>query len=685
MNDSAPGNALQDATTMMTLLESWVQRQWLREIDLGLTRFLWQECLDASPELLLAIALSSHQLGRGHVCLDLEATLDDPYMALSLPPEQAENSSLDRVIMPAELLSGWTVADWTDNIRHADLVNDGSGQSPLVLDGKRLYLRRYWRHERSVEASIEQLLGQNSPIDPSLLPDLAQRLSTLFPRGDRHPATDWQKIACALAVRSGFSIITGGPGTGKTTTVVKLLALLQGLALNQQPPRPLRIRLTAPTGKAAARLKDAIAGAIDRLPATLLAENGLRAAIPTEAITLHQLLGTRPNTRQFKHNARTPLALDLLVVDEASMVDLEMMAALLAALPTQARLILLGDKDQLASVEAGSVLGQLCRRAQAGHFTRETVDWLQAMSSETVSASLMDDRGGALDQQVVMLRDSHRFKSHSGISQLAAAVNAGDTSLIEQVWQQGYSDLSNLCLMDFDDAEFEALILGTRRDDDSNPCTKGYGHYLAVIHAQHPTLDASKTEMDAWANRVLECYGQFQILCALRKGLCGVEAINQRVADILHRQGRIQATTTWYEGRPVLVTKNDYRLGLMNGDIGITLNYPHVDKLTGTRRWVTRVAFPKTDGSNGIHWILPSRLLAVETVFALTVHKSQGSEFDHCALILPPTRNPVLTRELAYTAITRARHYFTLITLGNPAILHDAAQRTVLRSGGLFS
>ena len=187
-----------------------------------------------------------------------------------------------------------------------------------------------------------------------------------------------------------------------------------------------------------------------------------------------------------------------------------------------------------------------------------------------------------------------------------------------------------------------------------------------------------------WAIEVLAAHSQFQVLCALRNGPFGVTGLNQRISDVLDKQGLIQAKSAWYEGRPVLVTKNDYRLGLMNGDIGIALSYPQLDKQSGQLNWVLRVAFPKSDGSKGIHWILPSRLLSIETVFALTVHKSQGSEFAHCALILPPKRNPVLTRELVYTGITRAKQWFTLISVGNPEMINDASKREVVRSGGLF-
>ena len=672
-------NPLTDAATLMELLNAWVQRQWLRELDYALTRFLWLEAPDASPELLLAIALTSHQLGRGHVCLDLKATLDDPYFVLSLPPEQRRDKDFDVVTLPSEVLTGLSLANWISKIKHPDLVNEGIGQSPLVLDGARLYLRRYWHYERSVESALEQRLNLSTSICQSLPHvDCQNTLTALFPT-DTHSSTNWQKIACALAARSAFCVITGGPGTGKTTTVVKLLALLQVIALNQDQMRPLRIRLAAPTGKAAARLKESIADKIKDLPDAIGLQTGLREAIPTEVITLHRLLGTRPNTRHFKHHARNPLALDVLVVDEASMVDLEMMSALLSALPEHARLILLGDKDQLASVEAGSVLGQLCSRAKDANFTSETAAWINAVTGETLDAELINANGLALDQHIVMLRESYRFTAKSGIGQLAAAVNAGDAAQINHVLQRGYADLLRQSLKTLEDTAFTTLVLGQ-----ANHPALGYAHYLAVIKAQRPAIHAPKSDFDSWANTVLAAHSQFQILSALRNGAYGVEGLNLHVLSILKKAQLVHATTSWYEGRPVLVTRNDYSLGLMNGDIGITLNFPQRDKQTGQLVWVLRVAFPKGDGKNGIHWILPSRLQSVETVFALTVHKSQGSEFAHVALILPPTLNPVLTREWVYTGITRAKTFFSLVSVGNDRMIHQASHRTVLRSGGLF-
>lgn len=667
---------------MLDLLESWVTRGWLREVDLALVRFIVAEVPETAPALMLATALVSHQLGRGHVCLDLESTLNDPYIVLSLPPEQNETPDQEAVLQPKDLLAGWSTSDWISCLMNPELVSNGEGTTPLVLIGQRLYLRRYWRYERQVQAAISQRFAESQKIVEQLPEaDFKSTLNDLFPPTDSDK-TDWQKIACALAARSAFSIITGGPGTGKTTTVVRLLALLQSIALNRDAERPLQIRLAAPTGKAAARLKESISGAIDKLPAFVQDNPALKASIPNEVTTLHRLLGTRPDSRMFRHDARNPLPLDVLVIDEGSMVDLEMMAAMLLALPAHARLVLLGDKDQLASVEAGSVLGELCRRAQQGHFLPETAHWIKEMTGNSIDDALIDAGGLPLDQLIVVLRESYRFDAFSGIGQLASAVNAGNTEKIHAVWAHRYADLFRHDLPTLDDGRLESILLGLSREENT---PQGFASYLGVVCSERPEIDADKTDFDIWAANVLKAHGKFQLLCALRNGPFGVSGMNQRIEALLNKHQLIQPTVTWYEGRPVLVTRNDYRLGLMNGDIGIALSYPVRNKASGKLEWSIRVAFPKGDGTAGIHWVLPSRLVSTETVFALTVHKSQGSEFDHCALLLPPEQNPVLTRELVYTGITRGKSWFSMICIGNNLIVEEASSRTVQRSGGLFA
>ena len=673
-----------------TLLRSWADRGWLRALDRVFAGFLHNAAPDADPLLFLAAALASHQLGRGHVCLDLAATLADPRFALSLPPEG--DDATDRPPLPDELLAGVTLADWLEALDHPLLVASGAGNTPLVRVDHRLYLRRYWQYECDVRAAIAARLAAPQPA-----PDgdaFRQALDALFPpRADS--TADWQKLACALVARSAFGIVTGGPGTGKTTTVVRLLALLQSLAISSPASRPLRIRLAAPTGKAAARLNESIASAVAELDlARLPRGEAVRAAIPSEVTTLHRLLGSRPDTRHFRHDAATPLAADVVVVDEASMVDLEMMAALFAALAPHARLVLLGDKDQLASVEAGAVLGELCAHTRDGRYTPATAAWLADAIGGTIEPALIDTDGAPLDQAVAMLRTSYRFTADSGIGRLAEAVNAGDAPAAHAVLAGGYPDLSLARPGGIDDAAWRALILdgaptgfpnaGQGRVIAGKPVAApvGYRHYINRMRAAQPAPDATDAAFDAWAREVLTAYARFQVLCALRRGPWGVEGLNRRIARLLTDEGLLAADHEWYLGRPVLVTRNDYGLGLMNGDVGITLARPR-QAIDVPANWPLRVAFPAADGTGGIRWVLPSRLQAVETVFAMTVHKSQGSEFTHAALLLPDTLNPILTRELVYTGITRAKAWLTLATTGPDRVLEEAIARRVLRASGL--
>ncbi|MBN9696918.1 MAG: exodeoxyribonuclease V subunit alpha [Zoogloea sp.] len=670
--------ALKDRASLLALLDAWAARGWLRSLDAAFARFLAQEAGEAPPLLLLAAALASHQLGRGHACLDLADTLGDPGFALSLPPEgDSLEAEADRPVLPADLLDGLGLAAWMAALADPALVGHGEGDTPLLCIGQRVYLRRYWQYEGAVAAGIALRLG-SADGEPAGMPTerLAVALGALFPPAPGVAGPDWQKLACALAARSAFAIVTGGPGTGKTTTVVRLLAVLQALALGAEGGGALRIRLAAPTGKAAARLNESIAGAVANLDLKALPDgDAVRKVIPTEVTTLHRLLGSRPDSRHFRHHAGNPLGVDVLVVDEASMVDLEMMAALLDALPTGARLVLLGDKDQLASVEAGAVLGELCRRAREGHYSPATVQWLTAVSGARVPEELIDPVGLPLDQAVAMLRHSHRFGVDSGIGQLAAAVNAGAAEKAAALFDAGLPDLSRLSPGEAELA-FRRLVV----DGDPAQGRAGYRHYLHILQTTRPSDEAGPAAFDDWARRVLKAHGSFQLLCALRRGPWGIEGLNPRIAGWLRDAGLIPAAEGWYPGRPVLVTRNDYGLGLMNGDIGITLGLP------GPRGdEVLRVAFPAGDGRDGIRWVLPSRLQAVETVYALTVHKSQGSEFVHAALVLPDTLSPILTRELVYTGITRARSGFTLVDQPASGVLERAIGRQVLRVSGLMT
>lgn len=673
---SSADSYLVDRAAVLELLNHWLELEWIRPIDSALLQLLAKLDPQAEPLVLLAIALTSHQLGHGHICLDLQALLADPETTLLLPPEGQAN---EQHILPSQLLAAVTLHDWQAALQRSSLLQQKGtvAPAPLVLVEERLYLYRYWQYEVSVAQHLVQRIDTVMP----LANDFTQRLTALFKEplvvaGQRQ--TDWQKVACAMAAQGQLTLITGGPGTGKTTTVVRLLALLQQAAL--QDSQALRIQLAAPTGKAAARLTESIGEQVNSLPV----EQAVKDAIPSEVTTLHRLLGSLPGTRHFRHNSSNPLIVDVLVIDEASMIDLEMMHNVLDALPQHARLILLGDKDQLASVEAGSVLGDLCSDAEFAYYTPITQRTLEQLCQERLQADswrVGDPQQHHLAQRTVMLRHSRRFGSESGIGQLARAVNQGDQHSAWQLLTNSSEDTDYLLLSDSNSADFNTLLLGENQPGSQ----AGYAHYLHLLQESRPTPSTPLTDLawQQWASAVLSAFDEFRLLCALREGAFGVSGLNERTSQVLHNKGLIQCKQEWYEGRPVIVTQNDYSLGLMNGDIGIALLLPsNTLSAKGEAEQVLRVAFSKNDGQGGVRFVLPSRLTAVETVFAMTVHKSQGSEFSHTALILPDRLNPVLTKELLYTGITRARSKFTLIE-GQSGVFKSSVLRKVERTSGL--
>ncbi|MBL1263296.1 exodeoxyribonuclease V subunit alpha [Candidatus Methylomicrobium oryzae] len=640
-------------TSVLATIDRWVEAGWLSRLNRAFARFLRELEPHAGDAVLWAGALASHQLDRGEVYLDLESLSRRPGLTLAIPSDEDWASRFEPAQAELSVLEAFGLAQWRSELRNSSLVSTGEGKTPLVLDGSRLYLRRYWQYQRTLDRCIQERL---ETVRSGLPEALRNRIDALFPGSPEQP--DWQKIACVLALRSRFAIITGGPGTGKTTTLTKLLALLIQLMQIEAPgARKPIIHLAAPTGKASARVSESIAKALEQLNV----DDNIKESIPKKAGTLHRLLGSRPDSRRFKHNRHLRLAADIVIVDEASMIDLEMMASLLDALPDNAQLILLGDKDQLASVEAGSVMGDLCRGAENAAYDNDARAWIEKYSGERLPPSTAP--GTNINQQTVMLRHSHRFGEHSGIGRLARAVNAGDsiqaqailndTATFKDLLPQPETDYQRLRARPEPDAadallkKLVAVNTGTNADSKPNP-RQGYGYYLDAIR-NRPANDAAS--YDAWAERVLSAFDAFQVLCALRRGRWGVEEMNRRIEDWLFPK---QAPGLWYEGRPVMITRNDYNLGLMNGDIGIAL-YDPTGKL--------RVAFPTDDplAAAKIRWLSPLRLPDAETAFAITVHKSQGSEFNHVVLALPEAQSPVLTRELIYTGITRAKENFTLL------------------------
>ncbi len=522
-------------------------------------------------------------------------------------------------------------------LREAPAVGAPGEFRPLVLDRDgRLYLYRYWKYERDLAQIILQkaALGLDT-IDRALL---ARGLERLFPgAGDKDAV--WQKAAALAAVRKRICIISGGPGTGKTSTVVKILALL----FEQTRGEPLRVALAAPTGKAAARLRESVGSMKNKLACA----DAIKELIPQKVSTIHRLLGTIPGSVRFRHSEGNPLPCDVVIIDEASMVALPLMAKLAAALTPEARLIILGDRDQLSSVEAGAALGDLCGGGQQEVFSPGFGELFYELSGAGIPTAPPGRELPPLADSLVILKKNYRFPSESGIGAAGQAVNAG----------KGKDALAILKGAAFPDASWrDAPQPDGLRKALRAAVVEGYGAYLAA----------------GTIGEALRLFNSFRLLCALNRGPYGVAGMNDLIEEILAGRGLIDPRQRWYLGRPILITSNDYGLKLFNGDVGIVFPDPG-------QEGKSRVFFPDPDG--GIRSISPVRLPAHETVYAMTIHKSQGSEFDRVHILLPGNDSPLLTRELLYTGITRARNQVDI--WGNEEIFVAASSRRINRKSGL--
>ncbi|SHH78985.1 exodeoxyribonuclease V subunit alpha [Desulfofustis glycolicus] len=486
------------------------------------------------------------------------------------------------------------VAEEDRAVLAASRIVSSGAPAPLVLSGARLYLHRFYHYEKRL-ADILQILAERSAAaeQPALL------LDEWFPATDAQP--DLQREAARMALSGRLTIITGGPGTGKTTTVARIVGLLLVCC-----GASLKITLAAPTGKAAVRLQESLQQHLPGLPLS----KELKEAFPDRAQTVHRLLGVRRHATRFVHTGDNPLPWDVVIVDEASMVDLALMCKLVEALRDGSRLILLGDKDQLSSVESGAVLGDCVR---------------------------------SLPQRVVALQRSYRFQRR--LADFAAAVNDGAAAQAVELIDRPESPVSR------GDENWQLLL------------ETAYGRYLTAV--------ATATSIAAYPE-LFALFARFRVLCALRHGPRGAAGFNERIERLLAGSGMIPAGHGWYPGRPVIITRNDYALGLYNGDIGLCL--PDPQRGGEAAVWFERRGeLPRS--------LLPVQLPALETAWAMTVHKSQGSEFDQVVIVLPEAPNRILSRELLYTAVTRARK--RVILLADDEALTAAIDRPTVRCSGL--
>lgn len=568
----------------------------------------------AEAELVaIAAGLTGHWRDRGHACLPLRSL-----PAYLLSPRLEAPVFLPRA---EELLAALHRSALVCTAETAAAPD--ARPTPLVLDAQdRLYFWRYFQAEQRLASRLREL-AQKPPAALEVA-RVAPLFAQLFPQ----PEGDYQAWAAAACLLRPLWLICGGPGTGKTTTVAKLLAL--ELEARDAPPR---IALAAPTGKAATRLYEALGQQLEKLPIAA----ALREHLPRQARTLHRLLKFEPRRESFGHHARNPVPYELLVVDEASMVDLLLMDALFAALPPQGRIVLLGDKDQLASVETGSVFGDLSAAAIGGGFRSET----RAALAPLLGEKLPPEDPPRLPDTAVELVRSYRFENQPGIGALASAIRQRQS------------------------AAALAVLAEARPDVGIRPHP---GHRADLLAPLETHLEAYLATRDP--GEALEQLGRFRLIAVFRSGPWGVEALNLELERyLLDRYGH-PTGPRFYAKKPILVRANDYENELFNGDLGVVWEEPG-------HSWAF---FP--DGRGGLRRLALAKLPVHDTAWAMTVHQSQGSELDHVLFVLPDKDHPLLGRELLYTGITRARKRVDLV--GTPALIEAAIGRKSERHSGLL-
>lgn len=600
--------------------------------------------------LFIALSVS---LRAGHTCLPLTEIADTQW-ALGFD-EQGQCSHQGYIF--SDLASLHSLLNEIELSQNAN--------QPIVFANDRLYMRRYYEFEQQLDLAINARLIQQTLFS---VDEVAEIVKQLFPyeKGDEQAQTqlqpqpkaqeiDWQKIAVANAINKNFTVIAGGPGTGKTYTVTKLLAALLMLHKNSQnhtDTKPLEIALVAPTGKAAQRLSESIIKAIAGFQGQI--DEDILSIMPTQAKTIHRLLGVIPNSVNFRHNQDNQLSCDVLLIDEVSMVDLPMMTRIFRALKPEAKIILLGDADQLPSVAVGSVLADIAPRPHGG-YSEANFNYLAQVCHVPVaqleqSFASTDLAVNKHHDHLSFLSKSRRFDGEGGIGKLASYVIKGEaTPSWHLLTSSTKSDSSQLTLVDNNLATWLTPLVN---------------QYYRDIAQCNDITDA------------FSLLAKFRILCVTRKGEFGVDAINQWVKDQLVKG--YNADQASYHGMPIMINENDYRLGLFNGDIGLL--------------WRTEdghlMAFFETSELDGVKGskvyktLLPSRLPKYDAVYAMTIHKTQGSEFEHVAIVLPKqAEHQLLSRELLYTGITRAKE--KLIIASNQKTWQFSVQTAIKRYSGL--
>ena len=606
--------------------------------DVHVARRLGRLTREGDDRVLLAVALAVRGVRAGSVCVDL-AEAERLAVADAADESQVEGRA---DVDPSQPLPWPVLGDWRAAIERSPMVavgTDGAADRPVRWVGGRVYLDRYWRHEQVVRREVDgRLAGEPFDVDA---PALAAAVHRQFPdvhRDDAPPGSastvdnSRQRLAATTAALSRLTVLTGGPGTGKTTTIARLLAVLAEVA-----GPGLRVALAAPTGKAAARLQESVAEVVRGMDPV----DRDRVGSPG-ATTIHRLLGWRPgSSTRFRHDADHRLPHDVVVVDETSMVSLPLMARLLEALRPGARLVLVGDPDQLASVEAGAVLGDLVRRARVADGLPDRVRAVAPDDAPRAPQDLAALRGG-----VVRLTETYRYGAQLG--RLAEAIRRGDADAAVAELRAGSGAVE---LVETGDRPTDADMAGVRAD----------------VVATGTALTVAARRGDAPA--ALAALEGHRLLLAHRHGPAGVTHWAAIAAAWVSQAVSPDDGAAWPPGLPLLVTANDRDTGLYNGDTGVVV----ADRAGGTVVAFGDAAEP--------HLVRPHRLPAVQPVHAMTIHRGQGSQFRRVSVVLPPESSPLLTRELLYTAVTRAREHVRVV--GSEAAVRAAVGRPIRRASGL--
>ena len=591
---------------VLNYLQELVEKEIISVLELEFVRFLKEISSDESDKVLMAAAACIFAQQKGHVCLDFDDWTDE-YLFEDIGSGIKITHSLKK--------------EWKQALRQSSLVSSGNELQPLVLEDSRLYLHRFWKFEEELCSWLEQ---KSSAFNKLKEPEINAIHSLLPPSKDLFEV-NWQHVALQLSFLKDLVVISGGPGTGKTFTVLNIIVA----HARAHSPEKLRIALSAPTGKAARRLSESIEAGKENLNREIISS----LEIPETAVTVHKLLGAGFRGNTFKFNEENHLPYDLVVIDEASMLDINMWVRLVRAIGPYTKLIVLGDKDQLASVEAGSILGDICGGDNS--FSEAVTQSLQLVQGIDIP---MRETFPLINDCIIFLKKSFRFDEKSGIQKFAEAVNESDSDKAISVLKDPLLD--GLAWIEPNSKSIEQL----------------YEKYVLNHYKEFNGLQK---------NQKLASSNKRKILCALRRGPYGVEHINERAERLIKRDQKLLGSREWFDSRIVMATRNDSLLKIRNGEIGIYHDREEVVEFEGEQ---------KTEVS-------AARLKEYEPAFAITIHKSQGSEFEEVAIILPNQLNTVLSKEILYTAVTRAR--LNTLIIVKEGILRKIIERTVSRKSGL--